>query len=315
MRAVVVEQYGPPSVARISDLPAPEPRAGQVLVRVVSAAVTAGDARIRAARFPAGMGVPGRLALGLRGPRNRVLGMVASGTVEALGADVTGFAIGDEVAGMAGARMGAHAELLAIEASRLVHKPAGVSPDAAAAAIFGGTTAAHFLHDVARLRAGQDVLVVGASGAVGTSAVQLAALAGATVTGVTSGRNAELVRRLGADEIVDYTNSDPAALGRRFDVILDAAGTLTPQTARALVREGGTAVLAAADLRQMLSARGPVTAGTAPGGAALVERLMPLLERGELDPVIQESMSLDEIARAYEIVDSGHKVGNVVVRP
>jgi NADPH:quinone reductase-like Zn-dependent oxidoreductase len=315
MRAVVVQHYGPPSVAQLTELPSPEPKPDQVVVRVAAAAVTAGDARIRGASFPPGMGTLGRLALGLRGPRSKVLGMVVSGTVEALGSRVAGFAIGDEVAGMAGGRMGAHAELVTIEAKRLVHKPAGVSHDAAAAAIFGGTTALHFLHDVAGLQPGQDVLVIGASGAVGTSAVQLATLAGARVTGVTSGRNAELVRTLGADEVVDYTTTDPTALGRRFDVIIDAVGTLTPATARALVREGGTAVLAVAGLGEMLQSRGPITTGTAPGSAALVGRLLPLLERGELDPVIQESLPLAEIARAYEIVDSGRKVGNVVVRP
>lgn len=315
MRAVVVDRYGPPAVARITELPSPVPKPDQVLVRVAAAAVTSGDARIRAASFPAGMSLPGRLALGLRGPRNRVLGMVVSGTVEAVGAAVTAFTVGDEVAGMTGARMGTHAELVAVAAKRLVRKPGGIAHDAAAAVIFGGTTALHFLHDVAGLRAGQDVLVIGASGAVGTSAAQLARLAGATVTGVASDRNIALLRRLGVDEHVDYRTTDPAGLGRRFDVIIDAVGTLTPATARSLVRERGTAVLAVASLGQMLRARGPVRAGTAPGSAALVERLLPLLERGELDPVLQASLPMAEIVRAYEIVDSGRKVGNIVVRP
>ncbi|GEK81058.1 NAD(P)-dependent alcohol dehydrogenase [Agrococcus baldri] len=315
MRAAVVDRYGPPGVVRITETSDPEPRAGEVLVRVHATAVTAGDARIRGGSFPTGMGLPGRLALGLRGPRRPVLGMVLSGTVETAGSAVTELTAGDRVSGMAGARMGAHAELVAVEAARLVRTPAGVSHEAAAAAIFGGTTAAHFLHDVARLRAGQDVLVVGASGAVGTSAVQLAAHAGARVTGVSSGRNAELLRRLGVDEHVDYTTTDPAGLGRRFDAILDAAGTLTPRTARGLVRDGGTAVLAVADLWQMLQARGPVKAGSAPGGAELVARVLAPLERDELDPVIQEALPLAEIARAYEIVDSRRKVGNLVVLP
>lgn len=315
MRAAVVDRYGPPSVARVTEVADPRPKRDQVIVRVEAAAVTSGDARIRAARFPAGMALPARLALGLRGPRNRVLGMAVSGTVDDVGDAVTGLAIGDEVAGMTGGRMGAHAERVAVEVKRLVRKPAAVSHEAAAAALFGGTTAWHFLHDVAKLRAGQDVLVIGASGAVGTSAVQLAKLAGATVTGVASARNGELLRGLGVDEHVDYTATDPARLGRRFDVIIDAVGTLTPRSARQLVREGGTAVLAVADLWQQLRARGQVKAGTAPGSAALVEHLMPLLERGELDPVIQQTLPLAEIARAYEIVDSGHKVGNVVVRP
>lgn len=315
MRAVLVKQYGPPSVATVTDLPTPKLKPEQVLVRVAAAAVTSGDARIRAGRFPAGMAALAKLALGIRGPRCRVLGMALSGTVEAIGAAATGFAVGDEVTGMAGARMGAHAELVAVAAKRLVQKPATVSHDAAASAIFGGTTALHFLSEVAQLRPGQDVLIIGASGAVGTSAVQLAKLVGATVTGVASGRNAELLQRLGVDEHVDYTSTDPTGLGRRFDVVIDAVGTLSPRTARPLVREDGTAVLAVAGLWQMLQARGPVKTGSAPGSAELVARLLPLLERGELDPVIQESLPLEEIARAYAIVDSGRKVGNVVVRP
>ncbi|WP_405217652.1 NAD(P)-dependent alcohol dehydrogenase [Agrococcus sp. Ld7] len=315
MRAVIVDRYGPPAVARITELPSPVPRPDQVLVRVAAAAVTSGDARIRAASFPAGMSLPGRLALGVRGPRNRVLGIVVSGTVAAVGQAVTAFAVGDEVAGMTGARMGTHAELVAVEAKRLVRKPGGIPHDAAAAAIFGGATALHFLHAVADLLPGQDVLVIGASGAVGTSAVQLARIAGGRVTGVASDRNVALLHRLGVDEHVDYGTTDPVSLGQRFDVIIDAVGTLTPASARALVREGGTAVLAAASLWQMLQARGPVKVGPAPGSPALVERLLPLLERGELDPVIQQTLPLADIAEAYRIVDSGRKVGNIVVRP
>lgn len=315
MRAAVVDRYGPPAAARVAEVADPRPKRDQVVVRVAAAAVTSGDARIRAARFPAGMAVPARLALGLRGPRNRVLGIAVSGTVEAVGAAVTEFTVGDEVAGMTGARMGAHAELVAIEARRLAPKPSAVDHDAAAAALFGGTTAWHFLHDVGKLRAGQDVLVIGASGAVGTSAVQLAKLAGATVTGVASDRNRALLRRLDVDEHVDYGTTDPVGLGRRFDVIIDAVGTLTPAAGRGLVREGGTVVLAVASLWQMLQARGPIKAGSAPGSRALVERLLPLLARDELDPVIQRTLPLADIAVAYGIVDSGRKVGNIVVRP
>ncbi len=315
MRAVVVERYGPPSTARIMDVPDPVPRPNEVLVRVVSTAVTAGDARIRSGTFPKGMNLLGRLALGVSGPRARVLGMALSGVVEARGSAVTELEVGDEVAGMAGQRMGAHAQRVAVATDRLVRKPAGVTHDAAAAAIFGGSTAMHFLLDVARLRAGHDVLVVGASGAVGSAAVQLAKRSGATVTAVASTRNLELLHRLGIDAHVDYTTTPVTGLGRRFDVVLDTVGTLSPREARALLREGGTAVLVAADLSQMLAARGAVKAGTAPGHAALVARVLALVERGELDPVIQESLPLEEIARAYEIADSRRKVGSIVVRP
>jgi NADPH:quinone reductase-like Zn-dependent oxidoreductase len=314
MRAVVVRQYGPPSVARLSEVPDPAPRAGQVLVRVRAAAVTAGDARVRGAVFPAGMRLAARLAIGLLRPRRAILGMSLSGVVEALGDGVTSFKVGDEVSGTSGARFGAHAELVAVDASRLVPKPDGVAHDAAAAALFGGLTALHFLDAVA-IAPGQSVLVVGASGAVGSSAVQLAALSGARVTGVTSGRNAELVRGLGAERVIDYTREPVTGLDERFDLILDTVGTLSARTGRPLLRPDGTLVLISGGLRDMLSARGNVKAGVAGEKPEHMRQLLALLAAGELDPVLQASMPLDEIARAYEIVDSGRKVGNLVVTP
>ncbi len=189
MRAVVVERYGPPEQARIADLPIPTAGPDEVLVRIEAVAVTAGDARIRAGRFPHGFGVPARLAIGVRGPRRKVLGTSFSGVIEKVGAKVTGFGPGDEVAGMNGARMGAHAQYAAIRPKAMALKPHEVSHASAAGALFGGTTALHFLRD--RVTSGSRVLVNGASGAVGTSAVQLAALLGAEVTAVTSARNQE----------------------------------------------------------------------------------------------------------------------------
>lgn len=315
MRAVVVERYGPPSVAQVAEVADPVPRPGEVVVRVAAAAVTSGDARMRGARFPRGFGVPARLGIGLRGPRRRVLGVALSGVVEALGEGVTTLAIGDEVAGMAGARLGAHGELVAVRADRLVRTPDGVSHDAAAAVLFGGCTALHFLEDVAHLRAGQSVLVVGASGAVGSSLVQLARLAGARVTAVTSGRNAELVRRLGASAVVDYTETPVARIPERFDVVLETVGALPTAAGRALLAEGGMLVLVLATLWQTVAARGQVRAGVSSSRPEHMARLLALVASGDLDPVIQESVPMADIVRAYELVDSGRKVGNVVIRP
>jgi NADPH:quinone reductase-like Zn-dependent oxidoreductase len=312
MRAVVVERYGPPSVARVAEVADPVARKGQVVVRVAAAGVTSGDARMRAARFPRGMGLPARLGIGLRGPRQRILGVAVSGTVIALGDGVTSLAVGDEVAGMTSRT---HAELVAVRADRLVRKPADVSHDAAAAVLFGGTTAMHFLLDVAKLRAGQSVLVVGASGAVGTSAVQVARIAGARVTGVSSGRNAELVRQLGAETVVDYTETPVDRIGQRFDVVLNTAGTLSTAAGRALLADGGMLILVLGTLGQMIAARGQVKAGVASSRPEHMTRLLALVASGELDPVIQESMPMADIERAYRIVDSGRKVGNVVIRP
>jgi NADPH:quinone reductase-like Zn-dependent oxidoreductase len=315
MRAVIVERYGPPSVARVAEVADPVARQGEVVVRVAAAAVNSGDARMRAARFPRGFALPARVGIGFRGPRRRVLGVALSGTVESLGEGVTSLAVGDEVAGMAGARLGAHGELVAVRADRLVLKPAVVSHDAAAAVLFGGCTALHFLEDVAHLREGQSVLVVGASGAVGSSLVQVASLAGARVTAVTSGRNAELARRLGAATVIDYTETPVERIPERFDVVLDTVGALSTRAGRALLAERGVLILVLATLGQTLAARGQVKAGVSGSRPEHMTRLLELVSSGELDPVIQESMPMADIVRAYEIVDSGRKVGNLVIRP
>lgn len=314
MRAAVVDRYGPPEVARVMEVPDPTPGAGDVLVRVAAAAVTSGDARIRGARFPAGFELFARLGLGLTRPRRRVLGLCFSGVVEAVGRDVTGFAVGDEVAGMSGARMGAHAELVAVPAGRVVAKPAGVSHEAAAGVLFGGTTAQFFLRQ-AGVRAGASLLVAGASGAVGTNLVQLAKRLGATVTTVTSGANAALVERLGADRVIDYTATDLATVPDRFDVVVDAVGNLGITGGRRLLAPGGVLVLGVAGLGETLRARGNVRAGAAPERAADFAELLALVAAGELEVILDEAVPLTDIATAYRRVDSGRKVGNVVVRP
>lgn len=315
MRAVVVERYGPPSVARVVEVADPVARAGEVVVRVAAAAVTSGDARMRAARFPRGFALPARLGIGIRRPRRPVLGVALSGTVASIGEGVTGLAVGDEVAGMTGARLGAHAELVAVRVERLVRKPAGVTHDEAAAVLFGGCTALHYLEDVVPVRAGRSVLVLGASGAVGSSAVQIARIAGARVTGVTSARNAGLVRRLGAERVIDYTVTPVAQISEPFDVVVDTVGAVSTRAGRALLADDGSLVLVLASLWQVITARGRIKAGVSGSRPEHMARLLALVASGELDPVIQESMPLDEIARAYAIVDSGRKVGNVVVRP
>lgn len=315
MRAVVVDRYGPPDVARIVEVPRPVPRKGEVLVRVVAAAVTSGDARIRGARFPPGFGLPVRLAFGLRGPRRRILGMVFSGIVEDAGHGVVNVAPGDAVCGMTGMSMGAHAEYVRVEARRVAAVPRGVSHADAAGLLFGGSAALYFLRDRASVRPGMSVLVNGASGAVGSNAVQVATHFGATVTAVTSAGNADFVRRLGADRVIDYAASDVRALGDTFDVVFDAVGNLSIASGRRLVRDGGVLVLAVASLWDTLRARRGVVAGPAPERAADFEWLLQRLAAHELTVVVDRTFPLDHIGDAYRLVDGGHKRGNVIVRP
>lgn len=315
MRAAVVTGYGPPDRVVIAERPTPEPRRGEVLVRVAAAAVTSADARLRAGRFPKGFGLLARLGVGLRGPRRAVLGAALSGTIERVGPGVAGFAVGDDVAGMSGTRMGAHAELAVVPVTSLVRKPAGVSHAQAAGALFGGTTALYFLRDRAGIRPGQTVLVNGASGAVGSSAVQLATLAGAEVTAVTSARNADLVIRLGADHVVDHTRTPVTGLPGPYDVVLDAVGNISRTDGLRLLTRDGSLVLAVASLADTLRARGRVIAGPAPERADDVAHLLELTASGHLDPLTEVVGGLDAVPQAHCRIDTGHKVGNLVVLP
>jgi NADPH:quinone reductase-like Zn-dependent oxidoreductase len=315
MRAVVVDRYGPPDVARIAEVPRPVPRKDEVLVRVVAAAVTSGDARIRGGRFPPGFALPARLAFGLRGPRRRILGMVFSGIIEEVGPGVANVAPGHAVCGMTGMSMGAHAEYVCVAARKVAAVPSGVSHSDAAGLLFGGSTALYFLRDKASVGPGMTVLVNGASGAVGSNAVQLATHFGATVTGVTSAGNADLVRRLRADRVIDYAVTDVRALSDRFDVVFDAVGNLSIASGRQLLRDGGVLVLAVASLWDMLRARRGVVAGSGPERAADFEWLLQLVAANKLTVVVDRTFPLDHIGDAYRLVDSGHKRGNVIVRP
>ena len=315
MRAAVVDRYGPPEVVHVVELPRPEPRADEVLVRVNAVAVTSADARIRGARFPAGFGVLARSMFGLVRPRRPILGSSFSGVVEGVGSRVGDLAPGDEVCGMTGITMSAHAEYVAVPAKKLARKPSGVTHEDAAGLLFGGTTALFFLRDKASVSSGTSVLVNGASGAVGTNAVQLAKHLGARVTGVASAANASLITTLGADRVIDYTSDDLVATAERFDVVLDTVGNLSITSGRRLLRARGVLVLVVASLGDMLRARGHVIAGTAPERVDDFRLLLQLLADGKITVVHDQIYTLDDIVDAHRRVDSGHKVGNVIVRP
>lgn len=284
-------------------------------MRVHAAAVTAGDARIRGARFPAGFGPLVRFSFGVTRPRRRILGGTFAGIVEAAGTDVAGFAPGQAVCGMTGTKLGTHAEFVVTRADRVAPVPAGVSLDDAAGVLFGGTAALYFLRDKASVTSGKAVLVNGASGAVGSNAVQLAKHFGANVTGVTSAANTDLVTSLGADHVIDYRNDDLAATDARFDVVLDCVGNLTIDSGRRLLAEGGVLLLAVTSLWDYIRAHGNVVAGSAPERVADMEFLLDLVARGDLTVVHDGSYDLERMVDAYRRVDSGHKRGNVIVHP
>lgn len=324
MRAAVLDRFGGPDVVRVDRVPTPVPAADEVLVRVHASTVSVADHRLRSREIPRGLSLVVAPTIGLFRPRVRVLGMDAAGVVEAVGSSVTRFAPGDEVIAMLGSRMGGHAEYVTVpEGGDIARKPAGLSFEEAAAIVFGGHTAMRYLAR-ASFGPGSELLVNGASGAVGTAAVQLAARRGARVTAVTSGRNAELVRSLGADRVIDYTREDFAAADAdrgRYDVVVEAVGNASFPRVRRLIRPGGALLLVIADLRGMLAAAWqsrrsgirvtPTGDAVGPDG---MERLASLAEAGDLRPVIDRVFELDEVVEAHRYVDTGRKRGSVVLR-
>lgn len=317
MKAAIATAYGGPEVVRIETRPVPVPRPDEVLIEVVATPVNSGDARIRALDAPAGMGPMMRLVTGWTRPRQPILGIEAAGRVVAVGANVTGFAVGDEVIAAPGFSMHCHAQYVAVNRKvAMVKKPAGLSFEEAVALCFGGTTALEFFRK-AGLAKGEHVLVIGASGAVGTAMVQLARRAGARVTAATSAANAELMRELGADAVIDYHATDYTEAVAEYDVIADTVGASSFSRCLAALRPGGRYLAIAGGIPDMLARRKgdkrPISgmAVARPDDMAL---LADLAARGEYRAVIDQVVAFDDIAAAHARVDSRRKRGSVVVR-
>lgn len=316
MRAVVWGRYGHFAIAARPDL---EPGPGEVAMRVRAASFSSADWRVGTATFPRGFDLPAHVALGLRGPRRAVLGTDAAGVVEAVGKGVTDWRPGDAAVAITGVRFGGHAERVVLPATQLAPIPQRLSFEEAAAIPFGAVTALHFLDRIAGLRAGERLLVVGASGAVGSAAVQIACHRGARVAAVCSSANAELVSSLGAGRVFDYARED-ALVEDTWDVILDAAGTVAMSDARRALARGGRLLLVLSDLgatlrSPLLRGRGRrAHAGPAPDRPEDLREAMRLADAGALRPVIDSVHSMEEYALALARVASGRKRGAVILR-
>jgi NADPH:quinone reductase-like Zn-dependent oxidoreductase len=318
MKAAVCTRYGPPEVVQIQELPTPVPADDEVLIEAETTTVNSGDARIRALRVPRGMRVALRLKVGVTGPKQPVLGFDTAGRVEAVGSAVTRFRPGDRVLASRGFDFGCHADRVVVgEQGAIAPIPDGLTSQDAVALSFGGTTARYFF-ERGRLAAGESVLINGASGAVGTMAVQLAKHLGAEVTGVCSGANAELVASLGADHVIDHTAEDFTRNGRRYDVIMDNHGNAPYSRVKGSLAPGGRFLMVIGDLWQMIAAsrQKAVIGGTPPDDMTWAESyraLVALAEGGELRPVIDSVLPFDRIVDAHRRVDTGHKVGSLVL--
>ena len=322
MRAVVYDRYGPPDVLRLADVEQPVPKEDEVLVKIHATTVTRADCETRDANRRSGLAVMllSRSISGLRRPRQRILGTDMAGEVAAIGSAVSEFAVGDHVFGSSGFRFGAHAEFICMrESGRIAHMPAGMSFEEAATICDGGLNALWCLRQGA-LRKGQRILIYGASGAIGTAGVQLAKAFGAHVTGVCSTKNLDLVRSLGADEVVDYTREDFTKNGETYDVIFDAVGKHSFKRCRGSLKRGGS-YLATDGFANLILALWTARIGDKKVVFSIPPRytkqdvrfLKELIEAGTYRAVIDRRYPMEQVIEAARYVETERKTGNVVL--
>lgn len=315
MKAAVYTQYGLPEVLQIKEVAKPQPKSNEVLVHIKATAVNSGDVRLRKAD-PFAV----RFFFGLFKPKKSVLGSVYSGIVEGVGKGVVNFKIGDQVFGHTDMNFGAYAEYISVkEDSSVALKPANISFTEAAAIPFGGVTALHFIKK-AEVKQNQKVLIVGASGAVGSAAVQLAKAYGAIVTGVCSTSNVDLVKSIGADKVVDYNKVDFVKLGETYDLIFDAVNTIPVSRSAKLLSKNGAMVLSAAGMSEMMEGSWIAAVGGKRVFTGVIEHkkediefLKGLIETGKFRPVVDRTYPLYKVAEAHAYVEKGHKKGNVAI--
>lgn len=299
MKAIICTQYGPPNILQLQNIEKPIPKKNEVLVKIHATSVSTGDCRIRGFNSPLLFWIPMRLILGLRKPRNPILGVELAGEIEDIGTDVTQFKKGDQIFALTELNLGGYAEYTCVHESGLITlKPTNVTYEEAAVIPFGGTSALHFLRK-GRIKKGQQVLIYGASGSVGTAAIQLAKYFGATVTAVCSNSNFELVQSLGANKVIDYTKEDFTKQGERYDIIFDAVGKHKKSLCKQVLAPNG----------KYVSVNGMMAKVSKEDMILLKE----LTETEHLKPVIDRTYQLEEIAEAHMYVEIGHKKGNVSI--
>jgi len=319
MKAMIYTEYGPPDVLKFEDIEKPTPKENEVLIKVQASSVTFGDlAAVKGEPFMV------RFTLGLREPKYKILGKDVAGIVEVVGASVTQFKPGDEVVGdLSESGWGAYAEYVSAPENALVHKPANISFEAAAAVPESAVVALQGLRNKGRIQPGQKVLIYGASGGIGTFAVQIAKAFSAEVTGVCSTRNLELVRSIGADHVIDYTKEDFTQNGQQYDLILAAAGYRSIFDYKRAIAPGGNYVATGGAMAQVFQ---PMLVGPllSTGGRKLSNLAMKpntkdllfvkeLIEAGKVTPVIDKSFPLSQLPDALRYYGEGHSRGKVVI--
>jgi NADPH:quinone reductase-like Zn-dependent oxidoreductase len=322
MKAILHTKYGPPDELQLKEVEKPLHKDNEVLIKVHASTVTTTDCNIRNLTFvPKSFRFIARMMFGFKKPKINILGLDLAGEVEAVGKGVTRFKTGDQVFGSTGTKFGAHAEYVCVaEEGVLAIKPPNMSFEQAAAISLAGNTALFFIRDLAKIQPGQKILIHGASGAIGTYAVQLAKYYGAEVTGVCSAANAEMVKSLGAGKVIDYTKEDFTKSDERYDFVFDVVGKTTFSQCKVLLKQNGIYLENMLELKDMLTMMWTsVFGGKKIKGGVSTEKaenlifFIELIESGKLKPVIDRSYPLEQAAKAFQYVEQGHKKGNVVI--
>jgi NADPH:quinone reductase-like Zn-dependent oxidoreductase len=320
MRAIVYTKYGPPDVLQMKEVEKPTPKENEILIKVKATTVTAGDIRSRSFTVPVSFWLPARITLGFRQPKKEILGMELSGEVVSVGKDVKRFKEGEQVFAASLVGFGTYAEYKCMpEDGPVTLKPINITYNEAAAIPIGARTALYYIRK-ANIQSGQKVLVYGASGSVGSYAVQIAKYFGAKVTGVCSTTNLELVKSLGADEVIDYTKEDFSSKGETYDVIFEAVDKSSFSTCMKSLKKDGTYInvtVPLPDVRmlwtKLTSNKKLILGQNSPENSEALNFLKELVEAGKLKVVIDRCYAFEEIVEAHRYVEKGHKKGNVVI--
>jgi NADPH:quinone reductase-like Zn-dependent oxidoreductase len=322
MKAIVHTKYGSPDELQLLEVEKPVPGDNEVLIKIHATTVTTTDCNARNFTFvPQSFMFFARIMFGFKKPRIKILGIDLAGEIEAVGKDVKLFKKGDKVFGSPGTKFGGHAEYVCVpEKGALAIKPADLSWEKAAAISLAGNTALFFIRDLAKIQAGQKILIHGASGAIGTYAVQLAKYYGAEVTGVCSATNAEMVKSMGADKVIDYTIEDFTKGDERYDFVFDVVGKTTFSQCKGLLKQKGIYLENMLELRDILKMMWTsiiggkkIKGGVSKETAENLNFFIELIESGKLKPVIDRCFPLERTAEAFHYVEQGHKKGNVII--